>query len=119
MAHIKFWERFNVPNLENPKNQTGNISIDPDRCIHCSICVRICPGESLELGEDKIPRFKTDGECPCVACGACSAACPEEAISVIRQVVLQGRFFNPYRGPLQPPRLFSELAKPEKPKNQA
>lgn len=112
MAHISFLQRFSIPDLDNPKNQSGNLSVDPLRCKHCGMCVRVCPGSSLELDEEKLPRFKVGEEVACVACGDCVAACPEEAFIVAQPVIIHGRWFNPNRGPIQPPRLFSELAEP-------
>lgn len=52
-----------------------HIEIDPDRCIGCGECVRVCKAQCIRL-----PQKTVDGS-RCVVCFDCTAVCPNEAIS--------------------------------------
>lgn len=53
------------------------ITIYPDKCIKCGLCVNECPENVLVLGKNG-----PEEVCPqnCIACGHCVAICPREAI---------------------------------------
>ena len=61
--------------------ESGNVTIDPDACTHCGLCVRTCPAEVLSIGNEKI-NIHTDSPFGCIACGHCMMVCPHEAITV-------------------------------------
>lgn len=65
------------------------ISVDPEKCIGCGACVRVCPFMVFELQEFKekgekakrrtaLPTFVED----CFLCQSCEAQCPTEAIFI-------------------------------------
>jgi 2-oxoglutarate ferredoxin oxidoreductase subunit delta len=56
------------------------VSIYPDWCKGCGICVAFCPGKVLELGPDGKARAVNGKECS--NCGFCEYHCPDFAIVV-------------------------------------
>ena len=56
------------------------VSIYPDWCKGCGICVAFCPSHVLELGPDGKARAIKGKEC--VNCGFCEHHCPDFAIVV-------------------------------------
>jgi ferredoxin len=62
------------------KNLSRDITRRDDACVHCGVCVTICPSDALVLNP-------TNGEVDflpekCVACELCVKACPYAAMEV-------------------------------------
>ena len=52
-----------------------HIEIDPDRCINCGECERVCKAQCIKLPEKLVDTSR------CVLCFNCTAVCPNSAIS--------------------------------------
>ena len=66
----------------------GYVTIDPEECKGCGLCIDSCPPHRLELAAELSPygvhpaRYTGEG---CTGCGICFYACPEPgAITVYR-----------------------------------
>ncbi len=50
------------------------------KCIHCTVCIPICPSGALELDREKmLVSFSKD---KCIACELCIPVCPYRAIEI-------------------------------------
>jgi adenylylsulfate reductase subunit B len=61
-----------------------SILIDPELCVGCGECCRICPGSLLRLVEDgaRAPYAQIRYPQECWNCASCVKLCPERAISL-------------------------------------
>ena len=63
------------------KNKGNNsVTIYPDWCKGCGICVEFCPGKVLELNEQGKSTVVREDDC--IRCGFCELHCPDFAIVV-------------------------------------
>ena len=53
--------------------------IDPELCVACLACVRVCPSDAVAVEEQKV--WIVDEAC--TRCGLCLPACPHEAIIAV------------------------------------
>lgn len=58
------------------RNYAHSIQIDPDRCIGCSHCMRVCSTRAIRI-VDGYARIQPER---CVDCGECFRVCPQRAI---------------------------------------
>ncbi|MGH2668111.1 MAG: 4Fe-4S binding protein, partial [bacterium] len=50
--------------------------VDPDQCVACHACVRVCPADAVAVEEQRV--WIVDEAC--TRCGLCLPACPHDAI---------------------------------------
>lgn len=58
------------------RNYVHSIQIDPDRCIGCSHCIRVCSTRAIRI-VDGYARIQPER---CVDCGECFRVCPQRAV---------------------------------------
>jgi len=66
--------------MTRKKKGKTKVTVYPDWCKGCGICVAFCPAKVLELGQDG--KAKAVREEDCVNCGFCELHCPDFAVSV-------------------------------------
>lgn len=54
------------------------IHIDPDRCVSCEECVKMCPVDVFEMPHKAVAVHPEN----CLGCRACTAVCKSKAIIV-------------------------------------
>lgn len=65
-----------------------SIQINTEKCIGCSSCVEVCPGNLIKLCEKKaLIKHEQD----CWGCTSCVKACPKQAISFFLGADMGGR----------------------------
>lgn len=58
----------------------NKVTVYPDWCKGCGICVEFCPGKVLELNDQGKSTVVREEDC--VRCGFCELHCPDFAIVV-------------------------------------
>ena len=59
------------------KVKYGHMTVDPDKCIRCKVCINVTGCPAISLGEKSIEFDYAQ----CNACGICSQVCPKSAIT--------------------------------------
>ncbi|WP_127492742.1 4Fe-4S dicluster domain-containing protein [Paenibacillus glycanilyticus] len=54
--------------------------VSEERCISCNICVKVCPTNVFDKGEDGIPVIARQSDCQ--TCFICEVYCPADALYV-------------------------------------
>ena len=70
----KIFKEFGVEIQELDKA----IAKDDEKCVHCGLCISICPVEVFKLENHKVA-IETS---KCVHCGVCVNVCPTKALSL-------------------------------------
>lgn len=58
----------------------SNITISPDDCTRCGVCVNICPVSIISMKEGELPAIAPDLEDKCTRCGHCEVFCMFDAL---------------------------------------
>ena len=54
---------------------------DPEKCIGCSLCAKICPDAAIAMKINAVGKLKPETDHDyCKGCGLCAAECPVKAI---------------------------------------
>ncbi|MCD6493180.1 MAG: 4Fe-4S binding protein [Archaeoglobaceae archaeon] len=54
------------------------IAKDDEKCVHCGLCISICPVEVFEIKDKKVVAETSK----CIHCGVCINVCPTRALSL-------------------------------------
>ena len=66
----------------------GAIEIDPNKCVGCGACTRICPPKALTLTTESNTMILRYFVGRCIFCGMCADTCPEKAIKITKEFEL-------------------------------
>ncbi len=65
------------------------ITVDPEKCKSCSLCIAACPKHIMSLSDKTNSRGFEVVECvdlsQCIGCKACAEVCPEVAIEITKE----------------------------------
>lgn len=88
--------------IEHPAMRVNGrmFRVDPEKCIHCGKCERVCPMRNIRIGEDG--KFSFGGNC--LMCARCSFGCPTDAfnIAMLNGWRINGNYDLSYEGDPQP-----------------
>lgn len=110
MSYLTWKERLRIPTYDNPSYaNTGQVTIDEEKCNGCGDCVMICPGSALYLAgvaKHKKAHLMEVQFPECIACNDCAAMCRQGAITASVTYDF-GLFYKVlHRGDLCAPRRF-------------
>lgn len=97
--------RHGTGQLEVEHAQMGQVIVDDDACTGCQLCVRVCPGQALEMSGPRAVRMVGDFAA-CIGCSDCVAICAPNAIRLARPLRYEGFYKTIGRGALAAPRCF-------------
>ena len=69
----EFFKKYGVKVIE----LSEKIVKDDEKCIHCGLCISLCPMDVFKLNEEY--KVVADVE-RCIHCGFCVSACPRKAL---------------------------------------
>lgn len=78
-----FWDEY-VAHVKDKRCPAGvctallKYSIDPEKCIGCTACTRVCPTDAISGGVKKTHVINKE---KCINCGGCSTTCKFSAIT--------------------------------------
>jgi len=67
---------------ETPASYRGKLVIDPQRCVGCSTCAKVCVSGAIKLTEQDEGVEVIVWHAKCVVCGLCAYYCPTEAMTM-------------------------------------
>jgi NAD(P)H-quinone oxidoreductase subunit I len=74
------------PPIGVPPNFRGKIVYERDACTGCTLCVRVCPSNAIEvLPETKRMRIWIT---QCIFCSQCTDACPKNGLRMSEEFLL-------------------------------
>lgn len=73
------------------KNYTSKLKIDPDKCVGCGLCAKLCPMHNISVLEEKA--ISSD---KCTMCYRCINKCPKQAITLLGKKVFEQSVIEKY-----------------------
>ena len=70
----------------------GKMTVDPEKCNGCGLCIENCLFRTWEMGPDNVPRYKENWAC--FSCYNCMVACPTGAISIVEPYHVDSGFWK-------------------------
>ena len=83
-------EKYPFEPVELPEDFRGKPEIDPNKCIGCTACARVCPPNAITFYDDAEKGYRMLqlflGRC--IFCGRCEEVCPVGAIKLTKEFEL-------------------------------
>ena len=79
---------YPVERVAPPERYRGILSYDPSACTGCSLCVKDCPSDAIELvildraAKKYVMKYRMDR---CIYCGQCMVNCKPKSIGMSNQ----------------------------------
>jgi formate hydrogenlyase subunit 6/NADH:ubiquinone oxidoreductase subunit I len=103
------FDHTRLPVWDDPREAMyRRVTIDPDRCDGCKLCVVVCPANVLELvgpKENLKARVKVDAT-GCMSCNNCFAVCVGQGVFATEPYDFAGYYAQMRIGEFLPPRRF-------------
>ncbi len=75
--------RYPFAPMDLPDSFRGKVTVDPELCRGCGLCVRDCPAIALELEKESREKYRLIYHADrCAFCGQCELSCPFDAITM-------------------------------------
>lgn len=59
--------------------------VDPQLCVGCSLCAKLCPDSCILMRKNPAGKLKAKPDYDyCKGCGLCAAECPVKAIKMVK-----------------------------------
>jgi 2-oxoglutarate ferredoxin oxidoreductase subunit delta len=73
----------------NKKSKLTTITIDPEKCKGCELCISVCPQNSLEVSKKSNPNGYFPAQVTntknCTGCASCAIICPDTLIEIYKK----------------------------------
>ena len=76
-------ERYPFVKKQYVVGTRGQVNIEIDKCIFCSICQRKCPTNAITVAKDR-KRWEVD-RMRCISCNYCVEVCPKKCLALDTQ----------------------------------
>jgi formate hydrogenlyase subunit 6/NADH:ubiquinone oxidoreductase subunit I len=72
-----------------PQGFRGKVKFNPAICIGCTMCVRDCPSQAIEIKKIAEKQFELEMDLgKCIYCGQCVDSCPKKALAITTEFEL-------------------------------
>jgi hydrogenase-4 component H len=98
LAGPRITVRYPFAPMELPSAFRGRVTVDPELCKGCGLCVRDCPANALELEHPSQEHHRLIYYIDrCAFCGQCQLTCPFGAIELTNELASPSDAREPLR----------------------